>query len=70
MLKQNRYFLLENNYVIDLINVDFITKKTKKAANIGSSFTLVQRNVVIRLMDKMKLRNSAVWSTVHGQIKR
>jgi len=70
MLKQNRYFLLENNYVIDLINVDFITFKEneKRDGEYWLKFHLGTKECRYKAEGQEEVvQILKIWSTVHGQ---
>jgi len=70
MLKENRYFMLENNYIVDLIAVDFITfKENEKVADeFWIKFHIGTKECRYRADTRQEVADIInTWSSVHGK---
>jgi|TARA_R100000149_G_C5879267_1_gene143722 hypothetical protein len=70
MILKERYFMLKNNYIIDLINVDFITFKEneKVAGEFWIKFHLGTKECRFRTDTKEQVTEIInTWAEIHGK---
>jgi len=70
MLLENRYVMLKNNYIVDLITVDFITfKENEKVENeFWIKFHIGTKECRYRTSTRSEVADIInTWSAVHGK---